>query len=289
MENFSLTPEDDAPIPVLPYGLAWRPRGRRPGAHSAAGGGGDGAFRGLAPLLAQADPRRIDIRASIRDPFEAIHVRTFAPRRAATVAVMVDLSGSMGFGSLRAEAAQLAAVVAASAHAGGDAFSLIAADGAPRADLHIPPTRRRGLAREVRARLLQAECTGDSARGLAQAALRLPRARALVFVVSDFLMPHAEITELLDTLAPHEVIPVVMRDSRAEGALPRFGLLEAIDAENGRRRLVLMRPGLRTRWLEQSRARAEARDALFAAHGAVPFHLVDRFDADALLDHLAHR
>lgn len=280
-------PED--PIPVLPYGLHWKPRGQKPGAHPAAGEGGEGTFRGLAPLLARPDPRRIDIRASIRDPFEAIHVRAFAPRRAVTVTVLADLSASMGFAGLQAEVARLAAAVAASAMACGDAFSLVAADTAPRADLFIPPTRRRGLAREVLRRLTQAPCAGQSARGLVEAAGNLPRTRGLVFLVSDFLMPEEEISALLDALFRHDVIPVVVRDSRAEGHLPRFGLMEAIDAETGRRRLVLMRPRLRARWRQAAAARRAALEALFAGRGHAAFPLTDRFDADALLDFLARR
>ncbi len=284
-------PADSDPraIPVLPYALRWRPRGQAPGAHPAAGRGGEGLFQGLVPLLAQADPRRIDIRASLHDPFEAIHARAFAPRRAATVAVMLDLSGSMGFGGVRSEVAQLAATVAASAHACGDAFCLLAADAAPRPELHIPPTRRRGLAGEVRARIASAACAGASGRGLAATAEHLPRGRALVFLISDFLMPEADITAVLDSLWRHQIIPVVARDSRAENALPPFGLLDLQDAETGRRRLVVMHPRLRARWQAQAAARRAALDALFAARGAAPFHLVDRFDPDALLDHLARR
>lgn len=280
---------DPRAIPALPYALRWRPRGQAPGAHPAAGRGGEGLFQGLVPLLAQADPRRIDIRASLRDPFEAIHARAFAPRRAATVAVMLDLSGSMGFGGVRGEVAQLAATVAASAQACGDAFCLLAADAAPRPDLHIPPTRRRGLAREVRARIAAATCAGAGSRGLAAAAEHLPRARALVFLVSDFLMPEADIGAVLDALWRHDIIPVVAHDSRAESALPRFGLLDLQDAETGRRRLVVMHPRLHARWQARAEARRAALDTLFAARGAAPFHLVDRFDPDALLDHLARR
>lgn len=280
---------DGPVIPALPYALRWRPRGQRSGAHPAAGEGGDGRFHGLAPLLARPDPRRIDIRASIRDPFEAIHVRTFAPRRAITVTALVDLSGSMGFGGLSGEVARLAACLAASAVAGGDAFCLMAADDAPRPDLFIPPTRRRGLARDVLQRLSGAGRAGAGARGLRAAVEEMPRARGLVFLVSDFLMPDTDIAALLDALFRHDVIPVVVRHTATEGGLPRFGLLDLIDAETGRRRLVLMRPGLRARWRAAAEVRRAALDALFARYGHAPFPLTDRFDPDALLDFLLRR
>lgn len=275
--------------PALPYRLRWRPRGERPGAHPALGEGGDGTFRGLLPLIARPDPRRIDLRASLRDPFETIHVRNFAPRRAMTVAVLADVSASMAFDGVREAAAELAATLAASAIAGGDAFALLAADDEARDDIDLPASRRRGLAQEVRARLRDAPFTGRSAGGLAEAAVRLPQRRCLVFLVSDFLLPASDLAALLDALWRHDVVPVVLRDSRAEGDLPAFGLIEARDAETGGRRLVLMRPSLRERWRAQAKSRIAALDDLFAGRGLGAFHLSDRFDADALADFLAHR
>lgn len=277
------------PIRVLPYALRWQPGGHRPGAHPAMGRGGEGVFRALVPLQGGGDPRRIDVRASIRDPFEGVHVRTFAPRRAITVTVLLDLSASMAFGTLKAEVAQLAATLAAAAGAAGDSFCLMGADSAPRSDLHVPATRRRGLAEDIRARILAAPCTAGGAHGLAEAAQTLPPARNLVFLVSDFLMETACTEAILDGLVRHDVIPVVVSDSRADGRLPRFGLLDLIDAETGRRRLVLMRPALRARWLEETTRRRTALEDLFAARGLAPFTLTDQFDDDALLAHLAQR
>lgn len=274
---------------IVPYRLRWRPRGVRPGAHPGQGDGGDGTFRALVPLVARPDPRRIDLRASLRDPFEGVHVRTFAPRRATTVAVLTDLSGSMGFDGTGAEVARLAATLAASAGATGDEFTLIGAGDSVRADAFIPASRRRGLGAQVAATLSRAEPAGKSAQGLAAAAERLPRRRCLVFLVSDFLMPQADLDLTLDALWRHDVVPVVVRDSRAEGDVPAWGLMEIADVETGGRRLAFMRPGLRARWQAAARAWLAALEASFAARGYTPFHLVDRFDPDALVAFLARR
>lgn len=281
--------ETEAGGTILPYRLRWRPRGVRPGAHPGQGEGGDGTFRTLVPLMARPDPRRIDLRASLRDPFEGVHVRTFAPRRATTVAVLTDLSGSMGFDGTGAEVARLAATLAASAAATGDEFTLFGAGADLREDAVIPATRRRGLGAQVAARVCAATPSGKSAQGLAAAAERLPRRRCLVFLVSDFLMPEADLDLLLDVLWRHDVVPVVVRDSRAEGDVPAWGLMEIADAETGARRLVFMRPGLRARWQAAAQARIAALEACFSGRGQAAFHLVDRFDADALVAFLARR
>lgn len=274
---------------VVPYRLRWRPRGARPGAHPGQGDGGDGTFRTLVPLVARPDPRRIDLRASLRDPFEGVHVRTFAPRRATTVAVLTDLSGSMGFDGTGAEVACLAATLAASAAATGDEFTLLGAGSEPREDAFIPITRRRGIGAQVADAISAAPPAGRSTKGLTVAAERLPRRRCLVFLISDFLMPEDDLDKTLDALWRHDVVPVVVRDSRAEGDVPAWGLMEIADAETGGRRLVFMRPGLKARWQAAARARIAALEGRFAARGYTPFHFVDRFDADALVAFLARR
>lgn len=271
----------------VPYRLRWRPEGILPGAHPGHGEGAEGEFRRHVGLLRHPDPRRIDLRASLRDPFGELHVRQFAPRRAVPVAALVDLSGSMGFGEAVAErVADLCAVLALSAVRSGDSFALFGCDARLREDVSIPLTRRRGLEDDVRQRLRATVPEGSGAAGLFEAADRLPGRRSLVFVISDFLLPHAEIARLLDTLWRHDVVPVVLRDSAVEDALPRWGLIEVGDLETGASRLVFMRPGLRRRWRHEALERRRALDVLFASRGRRAFDLKDRLDPDALAQRL---
>ena len=102
-------------------------------------------------------------------------------------------------------------------------------------------------------------------------------------------MPEADLDLTLDALWRHDVVPVLVRDSRAEGDVPAWGLMEIADAETGGRRLVFMRPGLRARWQATARERIAALEARFVTRGYAPFHLVNRFDADALVAFLASR
>ncbi|MFS8036626.1 hypothetical protein ACI7BZ_06595 [Xanthobacter sp. AM11] len=282
-----------ADMAALAYRLRWRVGGLRPGVHGAAGEGGEGAFRRLVSLIDRPDPRRIDVRALARDPFEAVRVRAFAPRRAVTVGVLVDVSASMGFDGANMAVATFCAAIAAAAEAAGDSFTLAAADAQVRADLAFPPVRRRGVAQQVFGAVIAcgraAGVQARSARGLAAAVERLPRRRGMVFLVSDFLMPPADIALVLDALVAHDVVPVVVRDSRAEGDVPAFGLMDARDAETGARRLVVLRPSLRARWRREAEQRLAGLEALFAARGLPAFHLLDRFDGEALVHFLGGR
>ena len=275
--------EAPAPLSPLPYRLRWRPQGVLPGAHPGHGDGTEGEFRRHVSLLRQPDPRRIDLRASLRDPLGDLHVRQYAPRRAVPVAALVDLSGSMRFGdAVAGRVAEFCALMALSALRSGDSFALFGCDARLREAASLPFTRRRGLEDEVRQRLLSARAAGCGAAGLFEAAERLPTRRALVFLVSDFLMPPDEIERLLDALWRHDVVPVMVSDSAVEDGLPRWGFIELADLESGASRTVFMRPALRERWQRQARARREALEAAFARRGLRGVALRDTLDLDAL-------
>ncbi|WP_371346305.1 DUF58 domain-containing protein [Ancylobacter sp. IITR112] len=280
-------PLESAELRPLPYRLRWRPEGIFPGAHPGRGEGAEGEFRRHVSLLRQPDPRRIDLRVSLRDPHGELHVRQFAPRRTVPVAMLVDLSGSMRFGAAVTErVAELGALLALSAVRSGDAFALYGCDAGVNEAASLPLARRRGLEEEVRQRLAAAQPRGAGAAGLLEATGRLPGRRSLVFLVSDFLMPAGEIERLLDALWRHDVVPVVVRDGALEEGLPRWGLLELGDLETGAARLVFMRPSLRARWLRAAQERRQALAALFARRGLRPVELKDALDTDALAQRL---
>lgn len=273
----------------LPYRLFGRARGVAPGAHRAAGVGVNGSFLRHASILESPDARRIDVRASITDPFGGLKVRRLENRARIDVFVVLDLSGSMAFGRGGQGADPVADLCGAIAHAalrGQDRFGMIAAGPEPSIDLAIRAARRAGLADDVWRKVASNPGEGRGAGGLLKAIDELPLRRSLVFVVSDFLMPEEEADEILARLWRHDVAPVVVRSSAVETRLPRFGLVATEDLETGRRRLVLMRRSLREAWLAHARERRAGLDRTFRRHGRPAFDMVDRFDADAFADHL---
>ena len=64
--------------------IGWRSRGRHPGRHTSTQRGMGMEFRGHTTLLSYPDPRRIDIRQTIRDPMEQVHVRLFNQKKCNT-------------------------------------------------------------------------------------------------------------------------------------------------------------------------------------------------------------
>ncbi|WP_132252218.1 DUF58 domain-containing protein [Methylobacterium segetis] len=267
----------------------WRARGPRAGAHRARETGGLGSFKDQVSFLRLPDARRIDLRATLRDPFEGVHVRRFEARMAVEVWALVDLSASMRFSGAADRMALVGALcqgLAASATRIGDGFGLIACDAGIREDLSLIATRRRASAAEAAVRIGQARPTGRSAAGLLAAAARIAGRPKLVFLISDFRWPEALLEQVFASLSFHDVVPVLLADSRETEALPEWGLLELEDLEGAGSRLVLMRPALRRRWLAQEGERMARLARLARRNGREPFRLADRFDPEALSRHL---
>ena len=274
----------------LPYRIVWRSRALRQGMHRSAQWGTGGLFRDLVSLLEYPDPRRIDLRQSLRDPFEALHVRRFEEKSQIGVTMLVDVSGSMAFeGRARKMAlvAELAQVFATAVRRAGDTFALYAADDVVRDELGSLPTRSRAGQEEMVAALRAFVPQARGASALVDAARKVGRKRNLVIVVSDFLLPEAELESLFEALSGHDVLPIRLVDSRESVDLPSWGLMELSDLETGRRRLVAMRPSLKAEWQRRIEARRSFFQSLAARYGRQPFEITDRIRWDRLGAHLA--
>ena len=173
--------------------------GHFPGRHRSTRGDSGFEFRGHAALLDAPDPRRLDLHASLRDPFGDWRVRVYSQRQSVPVTVVADLSASMGFSGRVPKLAVLADFVASiawSAWRSGDSFGFIGCDHAVRADLLQPQSRARGTGIEVARKLRALQPQGQDALGLLAAPRHLNRQRALLFLVSDFHLPLPLITSV---------------------------------------------------------------------------------------------
>jgi uncharacterized protein (DUF58 family) len=276
-------PPDAAPPAEIPYRLPWRSAGVRAGAHRGKLEGAGGFFHDFAPLLQRPDPRRIDLRVSMRDPFEGLYVRRFEQKTAVTVYVLLDVSASMGFRGNADKmrlSGDLIAALASSTRRAGDAFGLISCSDRIVPDLHFPAMRARGAEEEMLCRLRAYVPAGRGTRGLIEAAALLVGRRKLVFLISDFRMTRAEAEAIFSALSHHDIVPIVLSDSLEIERLPRWGLLSLSDLELGRRRLVVMRPSLQQAWQRNRELRRAELHSVAARHGREPFEVRDRIDWD---------
>lgn len=272
----------------IQYRVGGPVQGHFPGHHRSSRGDSGFEFRGHASLLDAPDPRRLDLHASLRDPFGGWRVRVHAQRMAVPVTMVVDLSASMAFEGTRRKLDVVADFVDSlswSAWRNGDSFGFVGCDTAVQPALLQPQTRQRGAGPLLSRALRSHVPAGRSAAGLLQVAQHLSRQRSLVFLVSDFHLPPPLVEAVLDGLAAHEVVPVLLWDPLEFGPRARHGLLSVADPETGRQRLVWWRPALRERW---QAARSAQRTRLLQqlhARRLSPLVLEGGFDADAVTRH----
>ncbi len=177
--------------------------------------------------------RSIDwnVTARMRRPF----VKRYIEERELTVMLVVDLSGSERFGTVRRFkselASELAAVLAMSAVRNNDRVGVLLFT--DRIEHVVPPRKgRRHVLRIIRD-LLAFEPVGRGTNIVAAIdyVARMLNEHAIVFIVSDFL--ESDIDHPLKLLAQrHDVVAVTVEDP-SERDLPDIGIARLIDPETG--------------------------------------------------------
>ena len=265
------------------YRAPWRAITYFPGSHKSDQRGSGYEVQATAPLYA-GDPRRFDLRASFRDPLRRLLVRTFKQRSIIRVFVLADVSASMSFVGHADKFKLLTDFVeslAYSAHLVGDPFAFSACDSRIRDELSLPLTRARGASLELCERLRRWAPTGTNASGLPLGAEQIPGSRALVFLISDFLLPMPLLQNTLTSLSAHAVVPVVIVDS-AESRVSGSGIAHLYDPETAAQRTVLLRRAWVTRFQAKLHRHRKQLEDCFADHDLRPLYVVDRFEAETV-------
>ena len=229
----------ESSVQELHYRIGSPALGHFPGHHRSARGDTGFEFRGHASLFDAPDPRRLDLHASLRDPFENWIVRVYSQRKAVPVVMVADLSASMGFVGTRRKLDVLADFVdslAWSAWRTGDSFGFVGCDTVVREDVLLPQTRARGAGRALARTLRTLQLEGDSSRALLAAHRHLGRQRSLVFLVSDFHLPLSDIEAVIASMAHHDLVPVVVWDEVEFTLAPDRGLAQVVDPESHNQR-----------------------------------------------------
>ena len=269
---------------VFHYKVGGRAGGQRPGAHAGRAGGTGNEFLAHARLFDHPDPRRLDLRASLRAGGDEWLVRTHRQRAAIALHAVVDLSASMACGTPRKidVAAAFVEAMGKSAFQTGDSAGLCAFDGAARTELYRPAHHGRQVGPLLAQLVRQAQPAATPGCGVAQALQPLAGRQGLVFLLSDFHWPLAQTAAALDLLAHAWVVPVVLWNAQeiAPPAVNAFVRLR--DAESGALRAIWLTPRLRRQWQESVAQRRAALDALFASRHLRPLYMTNGFDAAAV-------
>jgi len=184
------------------------------------------------------DIRNIDwnVTARFGHPF----IKIFEEERELIVMLMVDLSGSLIFGTVEKTkqqvAAELSAILAFSALKNNDKVGLILFT--DKIEKFVPPRKGRSHVLRIIRDVLSFEPEGKSTN--LKAALEYMNStikkRSIVFLLSDFIDSGYE--KILRIIGKkHDLIGVVLNDKR-ESEIPKMGLIKLTDAETGEERLV---------------------------------------------------
>ncbi len=270
------------------YRMPRRVAGQRPGSHRGSSLGAGQEFVSHANLYDRPDPRRLDLRASVRSLSREWLVRVSRQRAGVTVQAVVDVSASMAFGAHTPKlqvAADFVEALAFSTFRAGDALGMVAFDATERADLFVPAMLNRGMG-EVMSRLIrQCRTAPGSVAGLEQAVARLAPRSGLVFLMSDFHWSLDRLGPVVDALAHNFVVPMIIWD-QAEIEPPAQDAIAALDdSESGTSRTLWIRPLLRARWRDNVANRKRELDRFFAARSMRPFYVTGAFGADAMSEY----
>ena len=212
------------------------------------------------------DVRTIDWNVTARSSVP--HVKEFVEERDLTVLLAIDVSGSMGFGSVDWRksdvAAELAAVFAFSAVQNSDRIGMLLFSN--RVVGYIPPRRGRMHAQVIVRAAVDAAMRGPSGVADVDAAARyleqVSTRRAVVIVISDFLDQNFERT-MRRLNRRHDLVAIAVSDPREE-RFPQSGLAHVVDAESGAMRLVDFR---RADAARRAASRAQLNERRFRASG----------------------
>ncbi len=175
------------------------------------------------------------------------YVKQYREERELTIVLAVDISPSTAYGSSanskREKLAELAALLAFSANRNGDKIGLLLFS--DHTELYLPPTKGQKHVLRILREILFRPTTGQlTNHNLAvQTINQLTRRRAIVFLLSDFIINHRFTNEegsglavllhqLSSTKLRHDLISGKVFDPQ-ERELPNVGLIDMQDSETG--------------------------------------------------------
>ena len=263
------------------YHINWKTRGQHPGQHKSDQRGMGLEFAGHSNLLDYPDPRRIDLRQTIRDPLEQIYVRIFNQRSATPVVIVSDLSASMGFGIEKTKlrfASEISTVIANSVTTRSDAIGFIGFNDQTETGWWAPISYRPQRTNLLIEKLRNYQPKDSSHQGIKRVSQVLPNDHTLVFLISDFHMPINDIEESFSKLTKHTIVPIVMWNKAEYKDLPNFGIMNLNDPESGESTTLFLRKKLKAKIIEKFEQRKVQLQNIFLKYDSPPFFVEDKFD-----------
>ncbi|WP_028895950.1 DUF58 domain-containing protein [Prevotella sp. HUN102] len=185
------------------------------------------------------DVRDIDWNVTAR--FNHPYVKVFEEERELTVMLLVDVSGSLDFGTTKQTkkdlVAEIAATIAFSAIQNNDKIGVVFFS--DRIEKYIPPKKgKKHILYIIREMLeFKPESRRTDLNKAVEFLTKVMKRRCTAFVLSDFYIRSSFQNELTIANRKHDVIAVQVYDQRAK-EMPDVGLMKIVDAETGHEMLI---------------------------------------------------
>ncbi len=203
------------------------------------------------------DVRDIDWNVTAR--FNKPYVKVFEEERELTVMLLIDVSGSLDFGTQkqmkRDMVTEIAATLAFSAIQNNDKIGVIFFS--DRIEKYIPPKKgRKHILYIIREMLdFHAESKRTDVSQAMEFLTSVSKRRCTAFLLSDFYVKEDFLQQLTIANRKHDVVAIQVYDKRAR-ELPDVGLMKIVDAESGFEQYVdtssrRLREAYRRYWLSR--------------------------------------
>lgn len=180
------------------------------------------------------DVRNIDWNVTAR--FDEPHIKVFEEERELSVMLIIDISGSSDFGTIyrskKELSIEIAAVLGFSAASNNDKVGAIFIT--DQVEKYIPPKKGRSHVLMILRHLIDLEPASkksDLKEGI-KFFRNVTKKRSIAFVISDFISDYSFIDSLKIANKRHDMVALQVYDE-AEVELPKLGLVEMFDSENG--------------------------------------------------------
>ena len=185
------------------------------------------------------DVRDIDWNVTAR--FHRPYVKVFEEERELTVMLLIDVSGSLDFGTQkqmkRDMVTEIAATIAFSAIQNNDKIGVVFFS--DRIEKYIPPKKgRKHILYIIREMLdFQPESKRTDVKQAVEFLSSVQKRRTTAFILSDFYVRDEFLQSLQICNRKHDVVAIQVYDQRAR-ELPDVGLMKVVDAETGHEQYV---------------------------------------------------
>lgn len=203
------------------------------------------------------DIRDIDWNVTAR--FHRPYVKVFEEERELTVMLMIDVSGSLSFGSQHQSKSEMvteiAATLAFSAIQNNDKIGVVFFS--DHVEKYIPPKKgKKHILYIIRTLLdFKPESNRMDIAGAIETLTRMQKRRCTAFLLSDFYQQKSFKKELQVCNRKHDVVAIQVYDHR-DNELPDVGLMRVRDAETGYEQYLdtsskAVRTAYKAKWLER--------------------------------------